>query len=574
MVTYNRLTICDALNVSRVQYPDRPSLAFVGEQPVTYSHLSILVRNTSGLLMTLGIGHGDKVVLLGENSPNWGIAYFAITCMGAVVVPILPDFSAAEVEKIIEHSEAKAIFVSAKQYHKVNNTGKAGSQDVILLNNLNVVEANSTEIESIEGYSLPEPIINVEFSHYEFTEPLENDLAAIIYTSGTTGRPKGVMLTHKNIISNSLSTFQIQEIKHTDRLLSILPLSHTYECTIGFIMPMMRGASVYYLQKPPTAPVLLPAMQLVKPTMMLVVPLIIEKVFRNKIYPQLTSSKLSAKLYSKPLFRKILHRIAAKKLHKTFGGELHFFGIGGSKLSHDVEQFLYEGKFPYSIGYGMTETSPLLTGCTPSLVKFRCAGFTIPGQELKINNPHSTSGEGEVVVKGSNVMIGYYKDPELTKEMFTEDGWLKTGDLGYLHPNGFLELRGRLKNMIVGPSGENIYPEDIEDVINTHAHVVDSLVYEFKGRLVAKVHLNYEELEAKYANIKDAALTMHQDVKDAAKTMHDGFKSKIEDIKTDIRNHVNEKVSSFSRLSMILEQPEPFEKTPTHKIKRYKYTSN
>ena len=573
MVTYNNLTIRDVLNRSRVQYTDQPSLAFVGEQPLTYSHLSIHVRNTSGLLITLGIEKGDKVAILGENSPNWGIAYFSTTCMGAVAVPILPDFSSAEVEKILEHSEAKVVFVSSKQYHKIKNSGKVGSPDVILLNNLQVVEAGSSGIDSVENYSQPEPIINIDFSNFDFPEPQEDDVAAIIYTSGTTGRPKGVMLTHKNIISNSLSTFQIQDIKSTDRLLSILPLSHTYECTIGFIMPIMHGASVYYLQKPPTAPVLLPAMQEVKPTMMLVVPLIIEKVFRGKILPQLTSSKISARLYKVPVFRKILHRIAAKKLHKTFGGELHFFGVGGSKLSYEVERFLYEGKFPYSIGYGMTETSPLLSGCTPSLVKFRCAGFSLPGQEMKIDNPNPQTGEGEVVVKGSNVMAGYYKEPELTREMFTEEGWLKTGDLGYIHPNGFLELRGRLKNMIVGPSGENIYPEDIEEVINTHAHVLDSLVYEMKGKLVAKVHLNYAELEATYANFKEAAYNMKQDVKETATVMHQEFKLKTEDLMKDIRRSVNAKVAAFSKLSGIMEQVEPFEKTPTHKIKRYKYVN-
>jgi len=221
----------------------------------------------------------------------------------------------------------------------------------------------------------------------------------------------------------------------------------------------------------------------------------------------------------------------------------------------------------------MTETSPLLTGCTPSLVKFRCAGFSIPGQELKINNPNPNTGEGEVVAKGANIMAGYYKEPELTKEMFTEDGWLRTGDLGYYHPNGFLELRGRLKNMIIGPSGENIYPEDIEDVINNHAHVVDSLVYQMKERLVAKVHLNYEELEAKYANLKEAAITMQQDVKDVAISMHHDLKAKVDEIMLDIRNQVNSKVSSFSRISTVMEQFEPFEKTPTQKIKRYKYVN-
>jgi long-chain acyl-CoA synthetase len=559
MVTYSSLTLHSALNRSRVNYPDRAALAFVGEKPLTYNQLSINVRNTASILLTLGIEKGDRVALLGENSPNWGVAYFAITCMGAVVVPILPDFTASEVEKILEHSQAKVIFISAKQFPKISNSSEFNTKGVILLNSIEVISFASN-IDSTIGYNLPEAIVDVDFSDLDIPEPMEEDLAAIIYTSGTTGKPKGVMLSHKNIISNCLSTFQIQPIVETDRLLSILPLSHTYECTIGFIMPLMRGASVHYLQKPPTPAVLLPAMQEVKPTMMLVVPLIIEKVFRNKILPQINSSKLGARLYSIVMFRKVLHKLAARKLHKTFGGNLHFFGIGGAKLSHDTERFLFEGGFPYSIGYGMTEASPLLTGSSPAMVKFRCAGYSIPGQDLKINNPNPDTGEGEVWVKGANVMMGYYKDEEVTKEVLTDDGWLKTGDLGVIHPDGFLELRGRLKNMIVGPSGENIYPEDIEDVINSHEMVLESLVYEIGGKLEARVILNYEALGAKYAEFKEAALNVQHNLHDRIKVIMD-----------DIKSHVNAKVSSFKRVSVVEEQVEPFEKTPTHKIKRYKY---
>lgn len=562
MVTYSSLTLRNVIDQSRVIHSDRPSLAFVGEKAISYNELSIHIRNSSSLLITLGIQKGDRVALLGENSPNWGIAYLAITCMGAVVVPILPDFSGVEIEKILLHSKAKALFISAKQLVKISNETRFDSPDVILLNNFQPIEVGKDTVEQTLPYTLPEPVVNIDFSNLEVPEPMEEDLAAIIYTSGTTGRPKGVMLTHKNLISNSLSTFQIQPIVKTDRLISILPLSHTYECTIGFIMPLMRGACVYYLQKPPTASVLLPAMQAIKPTMILVVPLIIEKIFRSSVLPKLTSSKISASLYKTPVFRKVLHRIAAKKLLKTFGGAIHFFGIGGAKLSYDVEQFLYEGRFPYSIGYGTTEASPLISGCTPSLVKFRCAGINLPGQEIKINNQNPETGEGEVWVRGANIMEGYYLNEELTKEVLTDDGWFKTGDLGILHANGFLELHGRLKNMIVGPSGENIYPEDIEEVINSHSMVLESLVYEISGKLVAKVLLNYEALETKYEDIKEAASSMHQQVQDRVKL-----------IMEEIKKHVNSRVASFSRLSIVIEQSEPFEKTPTHKIKRFLHTN-
>jgi len=563
MVTYSSLTLKDILNRSRVQYADLPSLSFAGGKTITYNDLSIHITNTSGLLISLGIEKGDRVALLGENSPSWGIAYFAIACIGAVVVPILPDFSVAEVQRIIEHSGAKAIFVSSKLYQKIENVSRVGAPDVILLNNFQVVMPGEKVEELAVDYTLPDPIANIEFSGFYYPEPKEEDLLAILYTSGTTGNPKGVMLTHKNIISNCLSTFQIQNINSNDRLVSVLPLSHTYECTIGFIMPLMKGASVYYLQKPPTAAVIIPALQMIKPTMMLVVPLVIEKIFRAKILPQLTSSKLKAKLYQNPFFRKLLHKVAARKLLKTFGGKLHFFGVGGSKLSYDVERFLFEGGFPYAIGYGMTEASPLISGCAPSLVKFRCADFSIPGQEVRINDPNPATGEGEVWVRGANVMLGYYNDEQATKKVLTEDGWLKSGDLGILHPNGFIELKGRLKNMIVGPSGENIYPEDIEEVINTHAMVLESVVYEMRGKLIAKVQLNREELQAKYDMLKETAFNIQQMIDE-----------RIQEIMKEIQEYVNSRVSTFSRLHLVIEQVEPFEKTPTQKIKRYFYTSN
>ncbi len=563
MVTYSSLTLKDILNRSRVQYADLPSLSFAGGKTITYNDLSIHITNTSGLLISLGIEKGDRVALLGENSPSWGIAYFAIACIGAVVVPILPDFSVAEVQRIIEHSGAKAIFVSSKLYQKIENVSRVGPPDVILLNNFQVVMPGEKVEELAVDYTLPDPIANIEFSGFYYPEPKEEDLLAILYTSGTTGNPKGVMLTHKNIISNCLSTFQIQNINSNDRLVSVLPLSHTYECTIGFIMPLMKGASVYYLQKPPTAAVIIPALQMIKPTMMLVVPLVIEKIFRAKILPQLTSSKLKAKLYQNPFFRKLLHKVAARKLLKTFGGKLHFFGVGGSKLSYDVERFLFEGGFPYAIGYGMTEASPLISGCAPSLVKFRCAGFSIPGQEVRINDPNPATGEGEVWVRGANVMLGYYNDEQATKKVLTEDGWLKSGDLGILHPNGFIELKGRLKNMIVGPSGENIYPEDIEEVINTHAMVLESVVYEMRGKLIAKVQLNREELQAKYDMLKETAFNIQQMIDE-----------RIQEIMKEIQEYVNSRVSTFPRLHLVIEQVEPFEKTPTQKIKRYFYTSN
>ncbi|MGD9976882.1 MAG: AMP-binding protein [Bacteroidales bacterium] len=559
MISLKMLTIRDIFSRSRMAYSNRPALAFVGDEAISYADMAILVRNVSGLLNTLGIQKGDKVALIGENSPNWGISYFAITTIGAVVVPILPDFSSEEMESIVNHSESKVVFVSAKIFNQLNLKGIRGVDVFILLNTLEAIDEQSAQIDPSLGYTTPSTIVNVDYCDCEFPNPTEDDLAAIIYTSGTTGRPKGVMLSHKNIVSNILSTLMIQNVTETDKLLSILPLSHTYECTIGFLIPMATGAAVYYLDKPPTASVLIPAMEKVRPTMILSVPLVIEKIYRGKIKPELTSSSPKRLLYNFSVTRKLMHRIAAHKLKKVFGGKLHFFGVGGAKLDYEVERFLYEGKFPYSIGYGMTETAPLLTGSSPRLVRFRSAGFSLPGQELMIHNPNPENGEGEILTRGSNVMVGYYKDPEITESVFL-DGWLRTGDLGNIDSDGFLYIKGRSKNMILSASGENIYPEEIEELINKNKFVQESMVYETKGRLVAKVHLNKELVEGYYEELKHSARDWQHSAEEKSRHIMD-----------EIMRFVNSKVARFARLNAVVEQHEPFEKTPTQKIKRFIY---
>lgn len=566
MITPKKLTICEAFNNSRVAYSDRPALSFIGNTPINYAELAIVVKNLSGMLITAGIGRGDKVALIGENSPNWSMAYLSIATIGAVVVPILPDFSSEEMKNIIEHSEAKVVFASAKIIDRLNISKLNNINCFILLNNLMPINEQTYQSSDNQEYIIPKPIENVALCNFDFPQPEEDDLIAIIYTSGTTGRPKGVMLTHKNIISNIIATSQIQDMNSTDRLLSILPLPHTYECTIGFLMPIVAGAAVYYLDKAPTPTVLLPAMQSIRPTMMLVVPLVIEKIYRNKIRPELTSSKLKRTLYGFAPTRKLLHRVAARKLHQSFGGKLHFFGIGGAKLSYDTEQFLFEGKFPYSVGYGLTETSPLLSGNTPKITRFRCAGYNLPGQEMKIHNPDPLTGEGEILAKGNHIMVGYYKEPKFTEDAFI-DGWFRTGDLGAFDKHGYIQILGRTKNMILSPSGENIYPEEIEEVINKHELVVESLVYELKGKLMARVHLNKVLIEQYAESVPDSKKELQKTAKDIQTSVEEYSRKVMSDILTS----VNTRVARFSKLSAVVEQVEPFEKTPTQKIKRFIY---
>ena len=387
----------------------------------------------------------------------------------------------------------------------------------------------------------------------------EEDIASIIYTSGTTGFSKGVVLTHKNLVWDARQCRTIQPVDETYRFLSILPMAHTYENTLGLLLPLMFGAQVYYLDRVPTPKLLVPAMQKIRPTVVLSVPLIIEKIYKSQVLPKFTSSKLMSKLYQFAPARKLLNRLAGKKLMETFGGELKFFGIGGSKLDGTVEQFLREAKFPYAIGYGLTETAPMAAGSNPSQTFLQGVGPVMEGVQIKINDPDK-SGQGEIWIKGPNVMKGYYKRPELTAETFTEDGWFKTGDLGSFDKKNRLAIRGRIKTMILGASGENIYPEEIESIINNFRFVNESLVVENSGKLVAMVHFNMEELEKQYQKLKDQAGNYKEKINDY-----------IEEQKQELRDYVNARVNNFSKLQLVLVQHEPFEKTPTHKIKRFLY---
>ncbi len=553
MINTSKLTLPSLFNYSVENYADKTSLVFVDEENYTYKQLGADVALTTEMLQNMGVKKGDKVAILSTNMPNWGVAFFAILAIGAVAVPILPDFHAKEVKTIIEHSEAKILFVAEGLYKNVNEEAAGLLNNLILVDNLAIIPKNSSvkDLKSLEC-SLPSKVktpVSVEVE--------EEDLASIIYTSGTTGNSKGVMLTHKNLAWTTQQCRSLYKVTSKDRFLSVLPLSHTLENTVGFLLGIKNGASISYLRKPPVASVLLPALQKVKPTIMLTVPLIIEKVFKAKILPAFQKSPVMRLLYSVSPIRKVLHKVAASKLHKTFGGELKFFGIGGAKLDPTVEQFLFEGNFPYAIGYGLTETSPLLAGAVAKFSKIGSTGIAMEGVQLRIGNVNPETGEGEVQAQGENVMQGYYKAPEITKEVFTEDGWFRTGDRGIFDKNNMLFIKGRIKNMIVGSSGENIYPEEIESVINKMRFVMESLVVEKKGKLVAMIHLNMDEIESNFNSMKSEAQKF--------------ITEKSEEILKEIHKQVNAEVNKFSKIQQVILQQSPFEKTPTKKIKRFLY---
>ena len=542
-----RLTFPALFNETLRKFGKHNAYAFVGEGPKSYETVNKEIRALMAFLEKNGICPGDKVAILSSNMPNWGVTFFSVTFIGAVVVPILPDFSNTEVANVLEHSGAKAIFISTSLLQRIEGFKSQDLKTGILIEDFSLIFSEKGS-SAYDASALPVKNYKIE----------EEDLASIIYTSGTTGRSKGVMLTHKNISFNALKGRKLQPIDENDRFLSVLPLSHTYENTLGLILPMLCGSCVYYLKKPPTPAVLVPAMAEIKPTMMLTVPLIIEKIYFNKIMPAFRDKLILKLLYKIPFLRKKLNVAAGKKLMKTFGGELKFYGIGGAKLNKTVEKFLIDAKFPYAIGYGLTETSPLLAGSNPQKSVFESTGPAIEGIELIINNPDKKTGEGEIWAKGPTVMKGYYKEPEMTKEVLTPDGWFKTGDLGSLDQNNYLFIKGRSKSMIVGASGENIYPEEIESIINNFRFVVESLVVQQQGKLVALVHINMEELEKKYQILKQ---DMTRQVED-----------KVDEVLNELQEYVNSQVNKFSRIQKVILHPDPFQKTATLKIKRFLYT--
>ena len=535
-------------------FEKRPAVSFADETPITYGEFYKKVKQTQKLLTNLGLRSGEHIALLSPSSPFWGISYFAIVLMGCVAVPLLHDFTEKEIASCIKHSNSKALFVSKKMLSKIQNVENV---DVIV---------NIEDLSILKG-----SILNDEETPTYLCN--EEDLASIIYTSGTTGRSKGVMLTHKNLVFTAIAGQQAQRINCYDVAVSILPMSHVYEFTIGFLMFILNGACIYYLGGPPVPRTLLPVLAKVKPQFMLVVPMVIEKIYKQKLLPSFTKPGLMSTLYQNRLTRKILCRIAGKKLIKTFGGRLKFFGIGGAKTDPVVEAFMKDAGFPYAIGYGLTETSPLVAFSSVGKTRPGYLGRQLEGIEVKLDNPDSQTGVGELVVKGENVMKGYYNDPALTKEAFTEDGFFKTGDLCTIDKKGWIRLMGRSKNMILGASGENIYPEDIEFVINQHPLVSESLVIEGENSsLVAYVKLDEEKLNAQVANEVNGEKTFSENIQGMASGISDAFMYKKEELLNEIKFFINSNVNKMSRIDIIKPVSE-FEKTASQKIKRYLYSN-
>lgn len=529
-------TLAKLFDYSTVAYARRQLSRFVYEkgQSYTYSEFREKCIDLSHRMSRFGIGAGDKVAILSQNMPNWTVAMFSTVPFGRVSVPILPDSSESEVSNTLTHSEAKALFISKRMLPKLSEECKEKLTLVFDIETFELIKKDDKAF-TCEGW---------------VNDPQPDTLAAIIYTSGTSGKAKGVMLSHRNLCQNIIAAAHAQKAGPKDRWLSILPMSHTYEMAFSLLYPLYAGGCVFYIKRPPTPSVLMGAMKIVRPTIMCTVPLIMEKIYKSNILPTINRSRVLT--WMEKNTPHLLYHFVGQRLRRTLGGKLKFVGIGGSKLDPSVEEFYHRAHFPYAIGYGLTETAPLITNACVGKTKVGSIGVPAYKVQVKLQDVDPETGEGEIVVKGDNVMLGYYRDPERTRRALTDDGWFRTGDLATVDSKGRYYIKGRIGSMIVGASGENIYPEEIEQVINNVEGVSESLVLKRGDKLVALVNFD-------------------QSVIDWNQEGEDKFFENLEARRKAIQEYVNRHVSKQSKVNDVEIMKEPFEKTATHKIRRFLY---
>jgi long-chain acyl-CoA synthetase len=557
-------TLADYVHDALARWAAHPFLVNPDGTTWSYGQARDAIARLHELFRGAGLRAGERVVLLGPNCAQWCLVYLAAVTAGVVVVPILPEFPRASVHNIIAMSGARAAFVAASFLDRLQGTSFPELRHAFVLEDFSAVTVAHigdllSQIKArVEQVREQAQRLLAERLHPGTVErpPAPSDPAAIVYTSGTTGSSKGVILTQANIVTDVLEALHFATVSPADRLLSLLPLAHTYECTCGFLAPMSGGASIHHIAQKPSPSVLLEAFARVRPTLVFAVPLVIEKIYRRKVRPAIDRSFLLRNLSRIPSVRRAVHRRAVQGLLAAFGGAVRQMGFGGAPLVPEVERFLREGRFPYYIGYGMTECAPLIAGCRPEETRPGSCGYPVPGIELRIADPDPGGGVGEVQVRGAMVTSGYYRNPEATRTLFTDDGWLRTGDLGRLDADRFLYLKGRSKNVFLGPAGENIYPEEIEQLVNQSPFVAESLVVQREHRLVALIVPEYD---------------LMREHLDLAALDEDAIARRLRGAFADLLRDVNHQLPTFSRLADFELREREFEKTPTAKIQRYMY---
>jgi long-chain acyl-CoA synthetase len=522
-------------------------------ESLRYADVAERILKLHAIFDACDLKHGDKIALLGKNSANWGVSYLAAVTFGAVIVPILPDFKPNDAHHIVNHSDAALLLAADNLFEPLDETEMPEIKCALSLSGFAVISEKKPEalIQIIES-------MNDQFSkRYPnglkpddvVFEPVPNkELAVISYTSGTTGFTKGVMIPHNSLVANIIYANNNMPLQPGDSIVSFLPLAHAYGCAFEFLWPFTLGCHITFLTKTPSPQLILQAFKEIRPRLVLSVPLVIEKIYKKQLLPKISKGSMKT-LLKVPGLNSLIHKKIRQKLVDVFGGNFHEVVIGGAALNQEVELFFNKIKFPFSIGYGMTECGPLISYANWDKTKLGSAGKIVDSMEVTIDSPDPYKEVGEILVRGENLMLGYYKNPEATKAALDANGWLHTGDLGLIDKENFIFIKGRSKSMILGPSGQNIYPEEIEARLNNLSFVMESVVVDKDHKLVALVYPDYEAVDKQ--GISEQGL---------------------QEIMESHRKHLNKELPAYMNLSGIRIYPEEFEKTPKKSIKRFLYS--
>ena len=531
---------------------DLPAFSDYEGHTYHYKDVARRIEKFHIILEHAGIKKGDKVALVGRNSSNWAICFFGILAYGAVAVPILHDFKPDNIHHIVNHSESKAVLAANSNWENMNDAKMPDVKLFMMLDNFSVIKSKNKETFTVRerineyfGKKYPRSFTSADVK-YHVEKPEE--LAVLNYTSGTTSFSKGVMIPYRSLWSNTQYAYDnIPFIHAGDNFVCMLPMAHMYGLAFEILNGINKGCHIHFLTRTPSPRIIAESFMNIKPTLILAVPLIIEKIIKSKVFPEL-EKPLTRFLLKVPFIEKKLLEIVAAKLTASFGGNFKQIVIGGAGLNKDVENFLRSINFQYTVGYGMTECGPLIAYEQWDTYKAGSCGRVVDRMEAKIDSEDPVNTVGEILVRGTNVMLGYYKNPEATKSSFTKDGWLRTGDLGTIDEDGFIYIKGRSKTMILGPSGQNIYPEEIEQQLNNMAYVAESLIVSQNGKLVALIYPDWEQVDKQGTDHNKIEILMQENIKD-----------------------LNELLPGYSKISGIKMYQEEFEKTPKRSIKRYLY---
>lgn len=517
-----------------------------------YKDVARKIEKLHILLAESGIKPGDKVAVCGRNSSHWGVAFLAILTYGAVAVPILHEFKADNIHNIVNHSEARLLFVGDMVWEALNEAEMPLLEGIILMTDFTLLVCRSKQLEyarehlnELFGKKFPR---NFRREHVAYRRDEPEELAVINYTSGTTSFSKGVMLPYRSLWSNTQFAFEVLPLKPGDRVVSMLPMAHMYGLAFEFLYEFASGCHVFFLTRMPSPKIIFQAFSEVKPHIVIAVPLIIEKIIKKNVLPKLETLKMKM-LLKVPIINDKIKAAVREQMIKGFGGNFYEVIVGGAAFNQEVENLLKSIDFPYTVGYGMTECGPII--CYEDWKRFRMGscGKAAPRMEVRIDSPDPQHIVGEILTRGDNVMLGYYKNEEATKQIFDADGWLHTGDLGIMDEEGNVTIKGRSKNLLLGPSGQNIYPEEIEEKLNNLPYVAESIVIQQNdNKLAALIYPDFDEAYAQGMSNKDIEVAMEEN-----------------------RVTLNSELPAYSQISRIKIYPEEFEKTPKKSIKRFLY---